>query len=274
MKRSMYGRVLLWTGCAMMGLLGGEVAVSTAAGHGEDGLGYEDTPMLPGSPWRVHDRKRPQPPSIRPGNSALAAMPATPPSDALVLFDGKDLSQWTGGDDSAIENGSINILKTKGLRTKQRFGDCQLHVEWATPAKADGNNLHWGNSGVLMMDRFEIQILESRDSRIYADGNAGAIYGQYPAMVNPARKPGQWQSFDIVFAAPRFAGGQPIQPAYATVLYNGVLVQYHRRILGEVAHRALPAYASTEPTGPIQLQQHGSAVKFRNIWVRPLKLEE
>lgn len=245
-----------------------------AAETGADGLGYEDGPFLPNSPWRVHDRKRPQPPRIEPGSAGLCDKAATPPSDAIVLFDGKDLAQWEGGNPQGIENGAINIHATGGLRTKKSFGDCQLHVEWATPAKADGGNMQWGNSGVLMMGLFEVQILESRASHIYADGNAGAIYGQYPALVNPARKPGEWQSFDIVFLAPRFEGQKLVRPAYLTVFFNGVLVQYHRPVLGAVAHRSLPAYRQPISEGPIALQEHGSAVRFRNIWVRPLKLEE
>jgi len=247
---------------------------ASAAETGADGLGYEDGPFLPNSPWRVHDRKRPQPPLVEPGSAGLCDKAATPPSDAIVLFDGKDLAQWEGGNPQGIENGTINILKTGGLRTKRSFGDCQLHVEWATPAKPDGGNLTWGNSGVLMMGRFEVQILESRASHIYADGNAGAIYGQYPALVNPARKPGQWQSFDIVFLAPRFDGDKLVRPAYLTVFFNGVLVQYHRPVLGEMAHRSLPVYRQRTSEGPIVLQEHGSAVRFRNIWVRPIKLEE
>jgi hypothetical protein len=191
-----------------------------------------------------------------------------------VLFDGKDLSQWAGGNAKGIENGCINILKTGELTTKRKFGDCQLHVEWATPAKADGDCMQWGNSGVLLFGLYEVQIIESHDSHIYADGNAGAIYGQYPALVNPARKPGQWQSFDIVFTAPRFEGNRLIRPAYLTVLFNGVLVQDHRPVLGTTAHRTLPAYDVRMGEGPIKLQQHNSAVRFRNIWVRPLKLSD
>jgi hypothetical protein len=253
------------------------LAACPLAGGGEtgaDGLGYEDGPFLPNSRWRVHDRKRPQPPLVEPGSAGLCDKAATPPSDAIVLFDGKDLSQWDGGNPKGVENGCINILKTGGLRTKKSFGDCQLHVEWATPAKADGGNMQWGNSGVLMMGLFEVQIIESRASHIYADGNAGAIYGQYPALVNPARKPGQWQSFDIIFLAPRFDGKKLVRPAYLTVLFNGVLVQNNRPVLGAVAHRNLPAYNQPISQGPIDLQQHGSSVLFRNIWVRPLKLDE
>ncbi len=248
--------------------------IASAADHSADSPGYDDTPFLPNSPWRVHDRKRPQPPSVTPGSAGLSSDAATPPSDAIVLFNGKDLAQWQGGDPKGIVDGCINILKTGELNTKQKFGDCQLHVEWATPAKADGGNMTWGNSGILFFGIYEVQIIESRGSHIYADGNAGAIYGQYPALVNPARKPGQWQSFDIVFQAPRFDGAKLVRPAYLTVFYNGVLVQYHRAVMGTTAHRDVAVYNAPIHEGPIKLQQHGSAVLFRNLWVRPLKLDD
>ena len=236
-------------------------------------VGYVDTPKLPNSPWRVHDRDRPQPRKVQPGDSGSAALPQKAPADAIVLFDGKDLSQWVCKNPKAVDDGFANVAKTGQLQSKREFGDCQLHVEWATPAKADGGNMTWGNSGVLMMGRFEIQILESHDSYIYADGNAGAIYGQYPPLVNPARKPGQWQSFDIVFEAPRFRDGKLAKPAYCTVFFNGVLVQNRKEVLGEMAHRVLPKYTSTSETGPVVLQEHGSAVRFRNVWIRPLTLD-
>jgi hypothetical protein len=236
--------------------------------------GYDDTPLLPNSPWRVHDRKRPQAPMVSPGTAGQTLLPATAPSDAVVLFDGKDLSQWQGGNEKGIEAGAINILKTGELASKQSFGDCQAHVEWATPAKPDGGAMSWGNSGVLLLGKYEVQIIESHDSHIYADGNAGALYGQYPPLVNPTRKPGEWQTFDIVFVAPKFDGGKLVKPAYFTVFYNGVLVQYHRASLGPMKHKVLATYDSQETTGPLRLQQHGSAVRFRNIWVRPLKLED
>jgi len=206
--------------------------------------------------------------------------PSTPPSDALVLFDGKDLSQWDGLDGKGavrpaapkgLEQGCINILKTGWLQTKKRFGDCQLHIEWATPEKPDGNNHNWGNSGVFFMGKYELQIIESHDSKIYADGLAGAIYGQTPPLVNASRRPGQWQSFDAVFTAPRFDGEKLVASAYLTVFWNGVLVQNHTEIMGSTQHLTYPTYDSHDTTGPIRLQQHASAVRFRNIWVRPLK---
>jgi hypothetical protein len=237
--------------------------------NAEEGPGYTDTPKLPNSKWRVHDRMRPQPVMVEPGRE-----PGEPPADAIVLFDGKDLSQWTGGNPSGIEDGVINIQKTGQLLTKKPFGDCQLHVEWATPAKADGGPMTWGNSGILFFGKYELQIIESRASKIYADGIAGAIYGQTPPLVNVSRKPGEWQTYDIVFTAPRFDGNKLLQPAYFTAFWNGVLVQYHKASLGPTMHRAVAAYGAPETTGPIMLQLHGSAVRFRNIWVRPLKLDD
>jgi hypothetical protein len=259
--RQRFGIFLLAGAAAIIVLLFGESGVC------DDGLGYDDTPRLPNSPWRVHDRQRPQPPMVEPGDG-----PAAPPADAIVLFHGKDLSQWEGGSANGVENGCINILKAGQISTKKHFGDCQLHVEWATPAKADGNNLNWGNSGILFFGKYELQIIESHDSKIYADGIAGAVYGQTPPLVNASRKPGQWQTYDVVFTAPRFDGDKVTKPASFTVMWNGVLVQCHTPSLGPMKHRAVATYDSRETTGPIVLQQHGSAVRFRNIWVRPLKL--
>jgi hypothetical protein len=234
----------------------------------DDGLGYTDTPRLPDSPWRVHDHQRPQPPMVAPGKE-----PGAPPADAVILFDGKDLLQWEGGNAKGVEDGCINIVKTGQIQTRKRFGDCQLHVEWATPAVADGDAMKWGNSGVFLLGKYELQIIESHDSKIYADGIAGAIYGQTPPLVNASRKPGEWQTYDIVFTAPRFDGDKLAKPACFTVFWNGIIVQDHTASLGPMKHRAVATYDSRETTGPIMLQQHGSAVRFRNIWVRPLKLE-
>ena len=189
-----------------------------------------------------------------------------------MLFDGKDLSQWEGGNAAGVEGGCINILKAGQISTKRKFGDCQFHVEWATPAKPDGDAMNWGNSGVFFLGKYELQIIESHDSKIYADGIAGAIYGQTPPLVNAARKPGEWQTYDVIFRAPRFQGDKLAKPAYFTVFWNGVLVQDHTASLGTTKHREVATYDSRQTTGPIMLQQHGSAVQFRNIWVRPLTL--
>ena len=263
-------RVICLAACAVTLWCSSAFAAEPAAKE----YGYDDTPLLPNSPWRVHDRKRPQPPMVDPGTAGIGVQPAKPPSDAIVLFDGKNLAQWEGGNEKGIEEGCINIRKTGQIGTKRKFGDCQVHVEWVTPAVPDGDAMNWGNSGVLFFGKYEVQIIESHDSRIYADGIAGAIYGQYPPLVNASRKAGQWQSFDIVFTAPKFDGQKLLKPAYYTVFWNGVLVQYHKAAMGTVKHRALPTYDSKETQGPIVLQLHGSAVRFRNIWVRPLKLEE
>jgi hypothetical protein len=231
-------------------------------------FGYKDTPFLPGSKWRVHDRDRPQPPTVTPGRTDAA-----PPSDAIVLFDGKNLDQWTGGKPEGIEDGAINIFKTGELATKKSFVDCQLHVEWATPEKPE-DPMVWGNSGIIFHGKYELQIIESHDVQIYADGIAGAIYGQTPPLVNVARKPGQWQSYDIVFTAPKFDGQKVVRPAYFTAFWNGVLVQYHKASLGTTRHRDVARYDNFASTGPLVLQFHHSAVRFRNIWIRPLKLDE
>ncbi|MDR0522767.1 MAG: DUF1080 domain-containing protein [Planctomycetaceae bacterium] len=241
-----------------------------------DEPGYTDTPFLPDSKWRVHDQTRPQPPKVVPGTGDLGS---TPPSDAVLLFDGTSLKHWkpakkgTAGDDK-IADGVLDILQTGTLQTKAEFGDYQLHLEWRSPPEEAGKSdrMTWGNSGIFLMGLFEIQIIESHDSYIYADGNAGAVYGQYPPLVNPARKPGEWQSFDIFFTAPKWADGKQTQPAHVTTLYNGVLVQNNVPILGMTKHKALPGkYPVNKSTGPVLLQEHHSAVKFRNIWIRPLE---
>ena len=230
--------------------------------------GYTDTPLLPGSKWRVHDKNRPEPDMVQPGAPCCASAP----SDAIVLFDCKDLSQWEDVKNSAIEDGSFDVFKTGQIKTKQQFGDCQLHVEWQIPAKPDGDWSIWGNSGVFLQGLYELQIIESYTYQSYADGIAGAVYGQAPPLVNAARPPGEWQSYDITFTAPRFdADGKLLQPAYFTVLFNGVTVQNHTASLGHTTHRAVATYANKTTTGPVLLQNHGSHVRFRNIWIRPLK---
>ncbi|MDR1957669.1 MAG: DUF1080 domain-containing protein [Planctomycetaceae bacterium] len=233
--------------------------------------GYTDGPFLPNSRWRVHDQSRPQPKKVAPGEGFLGA---TPPEDAVVLFDGTNLNAWRRSDGKpigdGIAEGAFNIRKTGQIQTKEEFGDCQLHLEWCTPTGPE-DRMNWGNSGVHLFGCFEIQILESYASFIYADGNAGAIYGQFPPLVNPAEKPGKWQSFDIVFTAPRFEGEKMMSPAYVTVVYNGVVVQNHQEILGAIAHRTLPGAYPVRERGPVLLQEHHSGVQFRNIWIRPLE---
>lgn len=241
--------------------------------------GYTDTPYLPGSPWRVHDDERPRPEVIDPGTASTPEQPGRPPSDAIVLFDGTDLSAWErdrpqGGDAHwLVQDGYMEVRGGGGIRTRESFGDCQLHVEWATPTVIQGKSQGRGNSGILLMGRYEVQVLDSYDNVSYADGQAGALYGQYPPMVNASRAPGEWQTYDIVFTAPRFdENGQLKSPGYATVFHNGVLVQYHRELLGPMVHRAVPQYQPHPDRLPISLQEHGNPVRYRNIWIRPLNL--
>jgi hypothetical protein len=192
------------------------------------------------------------------------------PSDATVLFDGKDLSKWNGGQDWEIRDGYA-VGHKHGISTKEAFGDCQLHIEWATPAKVEGSGQGRGNSGVYLMGLYEVQILDSYDNKTYFDGQAGGIYKQHPPMVNVCRKPGEWQSYDIIFNGPRFdAAGKLKRPAYVSVLQNGVVIQNHTEILGATYYERPPKYEAHAPKLPLNLQFHHNAVRFRNIWIRPI----
>lgn len=239
-------------------------------------LGYSDTPMLPGGKWHVHDGARPQPPVVTPGTFSTPQTPGMPPSDANVLFDGRDLSKWqTDKGDPApwkVESGAMVVTAGTGaIRTKEEFGDCQLHVEWASPSPAKGTGQDRGNSGVFLMSRYEIQVLDSYQSQTYPDGQASAIYGQFPPLVNASRPPGEWQTYDIVFTAPRFKDGAVETPATATVFHNGIVVHNRTALLGSTVHRALGAYTPHPATAPIALQDHSHPVRYRNIWIRALQ---
>ncbi len=226
--------------------------------------------------WQIHDRNRPQPPIITPGEASTADRPGRPPSDAVVLFDGKDLSQWEAADGGPakwkVENGYFEVApKTGDMHTKQAFGDCQLHVEWATPYPPHGEDQDRGNSGVFLMSLYEIQVLDSYGSKTYADGQAAAVYGQYPPLVNACRPPGQWQTYSIIFHGPRFdREGKLLRPAFVTVLHNGVLVQDHVAIMGPTAHKQRPPYHVTPVRLPLKLQDHSHPVRYRNLWIREL----
>jgi hypothetical protein len=207
----------------------------------------------------------PEPKVVDPGP------PGGPPVDAIVLFDGKDMSKWVGGDAWPIKDGYATCAK-RSITTKDKFGDCQLHIEFATPAEVKGKSQGRGNSGVFMMNLYEIQILDSFDNKTYFDGQCGSLYKQMPPMVNVCRKPGEWQSYDILWEAPRFkAGGSVERPAYVTVLQNGVVVQNHYALLGGTAFEHAPSYTKHAETGPIMLQFHNNPVRFRNIWLREMK---
>ena len=242
-------------------------------------LGYKDTPMLPGGKWHVHDGDRPQPRRIDPGTASTQDQAGRAPSDAVVLFGGKneDLARWKsdkGGPAGwIVEDGALVIRPRSGsILSKDEFGDCQLHIEFAAPAPPKGSDQGRGNSGVMPFARYEIQVLDSFENVTYPDGQAGAIYGQFPPLVNASRPAGQWQSFDILFTAPRFQPDGALEsPAYATVLHNGVVVHNHTALVGPMSFRALPRYTAHGPKGPILLQDHGDPVRYRNIWVRELK---
>jgi 3-keto-disaccharide hydrolase len=239
--------------------------------------GFTDTPMLPGLPYHVHDPARPHPPVVTPG-----ATPGAAPSDATVLFDGRDLSKWahhgTGADSDklldakwAVRDGYFETgARTGSLYTRENFGDMQLHIEWATPSVIAGNSQGRGNSGVFAMGLYEIQVLDSYENRTYADGQAAAIYGQWPPLANAARKPGEWQSYDIVFEAPRFDGGKVVKPAFQTVFWNGVVVHNRKEVIGATIYRNVATYAAHAAELPLMLQDHNNPVRYRNIWVRRL----
>lgn len=236
--------------------------------HGEV-VGEEDTPQLPGVPYRVHDGSRPQPPMVEPSGPVCVK----PPSDAVVLFDGSSLDAWTtdGGPAAFQVKDGVMVAHDKDIVTKQSFGAVQLHLEWRMPAGREVAGQKGGNSGVYFMNRYEIQILQSHDNPTYADGSAGAMYGQYPPLVNATTPQGEWQSYDIAFEPPVYEGSAVVKPAKVTVLHNGVVVQHGMGYLGPTVWRKLASYPDSHPaTGPIRLQFHGDPVEFRNVWVRPL----
>jgi hypothetical protein len=244
-------------------------------------LGYKDTPILPGGKWHVHDGDRPMPPVISPGTGSTQESAGKPPSDAIVLFDGTDLSKWHGKDGKPAGwkvDGGVLTVPTRGepgagtITTNDEFGDCQLHVEWTAPEPPKGRDQGRGNSGIELFGRYEIQVLDSYANLTYPDGQAGAIYGQYPPLVNASRKPGEWQTYDIIFTAPRFNPDKSLEsPAYVTLIHNGVLVHNHTPVLGAVAFRGMPKYTAHGPKGSINLQDHGNPVRYRNLWIRELK---
>jgi len=220
-------------------------------------------PPAPAAEWKSGIAWE-RPPVIDPGP------PGGPPSDAVVLFDGKDLSQWEGGDQWIVQDGCATA-NGGGIQTKQEFGDCQLHVEWAAPEKVEGKGQGRGNSGVYLMGKYEVQILDSYENETYFDGQCGALYKQSPPLVNACSKPGEWQTFDIIFKAPQFdKEGKLTKPAVMSVLHNGVLIQDHFELNGKTAWHKPPEYKPHPPKLPIHIQYHGDAVRFRNIWIREL----
>ncbi len=209
-----------------------------------------------------------EPPVVTPGTGTQ------PPSDAIVLFDGKDLSKWRSVDHEGpakwvVSDGYVQVNGTGSIRTKDEFADVQLHVEWATPSEVKGHSQERGNSGVYLQGRYEIQVLDSYDNKTYFNGQAGSFYGNFAPLVNASRKPGEWQTYDIVFHPPKKAEGGQVKPGSFTVIHNGVLVQDHIPVKGGATTAA--AYKDVAEKGPLVLQDHGNPVRFRNIWIRPLQ---
>ncbi len=239
-----------WRGVLVVGIVGGAVVAL-----------YGDTDR---APWKT-GIDWPKPKVIDPGP------PGGPPSDAVVLFDGKDMSQWNGAEKWTVQDGYV-IAGGQDIQTKRSFGDCQVHVEWASPAEVKGEGQGRGNSGVYLMGMYEVQILDSYNNETYYDGEAGSIYKQRPPLVNVCRKPGEWQTYDIIFEGPRFdARGKLLRPAYMTVLQNGVLIQNHFELLGHTDWNTVPRYSPHAAKRPLMLQYHGQPVRFRNIWIRELE---
>lgn len=244
----------------------------------EHPLGYQDTPLIPGTQWHVHDGTRPQPKIVTPGEK-----PGDAPSDAVVLFDGKDLSKWTSGTRNGAEaepakwvvkDGFFECVPKSGyLHTKDAFGpDVQLHIEWAAPTPPEGDSQGRGNSGVFFHGGlYEVQVLDCYNNKTYPDGQASALYGQWPPLVNASRKPGEWQTYDIFFQSPRWKDGKLESPAYVTVFHNGVLTQPHRALFGGTTHKKINEYKEHAEKGTLALQDHGNPVRYRNVWIREVK---
>lgn len=225
--------------------------------------------------WQIHDMKRPKPPIVTPGTWSTQDAPGKPPSDAVILFDGKDLSKWSavGGKDAPwkVEDGYMEAAGAT-IETREPIGDCQLHIEFATPNPPKGSDQGRGNSGILLMGgQYEVQVLDSYENTTYADGQAAAVYGQNPPMVNASRPPAQWQQYDILWRGPRFdKDGKLLRPASVTVMHNGVYVQDHWVLTGPTGHHVEPPYHKHPEKMPLQLQFHGNPTRYRNLWYRAL----
>jgi len=257
-----------WT-LVLATLLGGMIGYAQEEGfHQYELPGYTDTPLLPGGEFRVHQKDRPLPQRVIPPDLNAAAE-SSAPSDATVLFDDKNLDHFQPTSWPVKEG--VLIADKGNLLTKSAYGDCQFHVDWRSPNSAQGSPSNMGNSGILFMGLYELQIYDSFSSKIYADGSAAAIYGQIPPLVNACRKPGEWQTYDVIFMAPKFdKDGKLLEAARITVLHNGVLVQNNTKILGPMAYKATYPYKAHAAKLPLMIQGHNSPVEFRNIWIREL----
>lgn len=281
----------------ILAFLGGNLLAQTnpiTAPASEHIEGFTDTPLLPGGQWHQHDPNRPQPPVVTPGASFSQGAP--PPSDAEVLFDGTDLSKWQGGlernpnwpDQPAtwkVQDGYLEVSPPDGtdIRTREKWKNFQLHIEWASPESPSGHGQARGNSGIEINGMYEIQVLDSYHDQTYPDGQAAALYGQAPPLVNAAKPPGQWQTYDIIWESPLWNDQNELtQKARVTVIHNGVVVQYRAEFIGRsegigdgVPYKGKPFYQPHDPAVFIQLQNHHSnPVRYRNIWIRNLTLPE
>ena len=254
------------------------------AGKGDDKpspIGYSDTPVIPGTQWKVHDIDRPRPAAVAPAKNA-----GDPPADAIVIFDGKssDTLQAKEKDAKGKETGKIIpcpwelkngelLIKGGDCWTKQEFASCQLHLEWMSEPHTAGNSQKKGNAGIFFMDRYETQMLDCHNNPTYADGMTGGVYGQTPPLVNAVRPAGEWQVYDIIFTAPKLENGKVVEPAYITTFVNGICVQNHTKIMGPTKHKQTTDYSGEFPEkAPIRIQDHKNEppVRVRNIWIRPL----
>lgn len=258
--------------------------VGTAAFAADDKpspIGYSDTPVIPGTTWKVHDIDRPRPEAVKPGD-----LPGQPPADAIVLFDGKNTDAFLSQKKDAkgkptgemipcvwkIENGEL-LVAGGDVWTKESFASCQYHIEWKSEPHTKGNSQKKGNSGTFFMDRYETQMLDNDNNPTYADGMTGGVYGQTPPLVNAVKKAGDWQTYDIIFTAPKLENGKVVEPAYITTFVNGVCVQVHTKIMGPTKHKNITDYSGTFPeAAPIRIQDHVNdpPVRLRNIWIRKL----
>lgn len=259
------------SGCHSRRLYAAAAGVCLAGGVGNTSLaGAQST----ATGWPQHSRERPLPEAVAPPAQAL---PVPPPPGAHVVFDGRSLAAWRRIDGRSaawtIVDGAMQVARGTGdIQTRDAFGDAELHVEWMTPKPAVGVDQDRGNSGVFLMGRYEVQVLDSYGNATYADGSAGAIYGQFPPRVNVSRAPGEWQTFDITFTRPRFdATGAVVSPARLTVRHNGVLVHDDVALLGPTSNMRRAPYEAHADRLAIKLQDHGHPVRFRNIWVRDLE---
>lgn len=243
-----------------------------------DGGFYGDPPDAT-HPWAIHDMNRPQPVRVEPGTFSTQEQPGKPPSDAIILFGGaqNEIEKWQADKTPAeptkwiVKDDALQCVPGSGyIRTKEEFADCQLHIEWSAPSKVEGNSQGRGNSGVFLMGQVEVQVLDNHDNPTYPDGFASSIYGINPPLANPLFKPGEWQTYDIVFRRPIFKDGKEVDPGYITVFVNGVLTQDHTPLEGGGGHMRRSKAKAFPDKGPLKLQDHGNPIRYRNIWYRPL----